>query len=234
MNLASGRRGRASRSTSAAAQPQTFRSVDSRTGGWCRSDQSVASGQDRTRRPCESGESQGRSSVWLPVWLPNPSRISSSGLSRLDRFGLDQRLSRSPWTALHGGELQPEPQPSYERKDAGTEDTGPLRAVTGGVVPLPLCGTRRLPRCRCLSCLLAGQTAFTPSANPPGKPGLHHAHFPCSMEESWRARLAASLLRLRIPACDARQRQRAGTVQVPRLRPHCQPGNLFGSGFYMA
>jgi len=54
------------------------------------------------------------------------------------------------------------------------------------------------------------------------------------MEESWRARLAASLLRLRIPACDARQRQRAGTVQVPRLRPHCQPGNLFGSGFYMA
>ena len=68
--------------------------------------------------------------------------------------------------------------PSYERKDAGTEDTGPLRAVTGGVVPLPLCGTLRLPRCRCLSCLLACQTALTPSANPPGKPGLHHVHLP--------------------------------------------------------
>ena len=68
---------------------------------------------------------------------------------------------------------RPVPDPA-----AGTEDTGPLRAVTGGVVPLPLCGTRRLPRCRCLSCLLAGQAAFTPSANPPGKPGLHHAHLP--------------------------------------------------------
>jgi len=32
------------------------------------------------------------------------------------------------------------------------------------VVPLPLGGTRRLARCCCLPCLLAGQTALTPSA----------------------------------------------------------------------
>ena len=76
---------------------------------------------------------------------------------------------------------------------------GPLRAVTGGVVPLPLGGPRRLTRCRHLPCLLAGQTALAPSADPPGEPGLHHAHLPFFMEEPWRARLAASLLRLRIP-----------------------------------
>jgi hypothetical protein len=42
------------------------------------------------------------------------------------------------------------------------------------------------------------------------------------MEEPWRARLAASLLRLRSPACDARQRQRAGTVQVSSVRPRSE------------
>ena len=81
----------------------------------------------------------------------------------------------------------------------GWKTPGLLRAVTGGVVPLSLCGTCRLPRCRCLLCLLAGQTALTPSADPPGKPGLHHAHLPLFMEEPWRAKLAASLLCLRIP-----------------------------------
>src|SRR5579859_2221574 len=39
------------------------------------------------------------------------------------------------------------------------------------------------------------------------------------MEEPWRATLAASLLRLPIPACDARRRQRAGTVQFSCVRP---------------
>src|SRR5690242_1249997 len=58
------------------------------------------------------------------------------------------------------------------------EDARPLRAVTCGVVPLRLCVTRRLTRCRCLPFLLASQTALTPSANPLGKPGLHHAHLP--------------------------------------------------------
>ncbi len=80
---------------------------------------------------------------------------------------------------------------------------GLLRAVARGVVPLPLGGARRLAGCRCLLCLLTGQAALTPSADPPGKPGLHHAHLPLFMEESWRARPAASLLCLRIPACDA-------------------------------
>ena len=55
---------------------------------------------------------------------------------------------------------------------------GLLRAVTRGVIPLPLGGTRRLARCRCLLRLLAGQTALTPSADPSGKPGLHHSHLP--------------------------------------------------------
>ena len=58
------------------------------------------------------------------------------------------------------------------------EDAGPLRAVTRGVVPLRLCVTRRLTCFRCLPFLLASQTALTPSANPLGKPGLHHAHLP--------------------------------------------------------
>jgi len=58
------------------------------------------------------------------------------------------------------------------------EDAGPLRAVTCGVVPLHLCVTRRLTCSRCLPCLLAGKTALTPSANPLGKPGLHHSHLP--------------------------------------------------------
>ena len=36
-------------------------------------------GRIRARCPCPSGESYGRSFVWLPAWLPRPSRISSSG-----------------------------------------------------------------------------------------------------------------------------------------------------------
>jgi len=63
-------------------------------------------------------------------------------------------------------------------KVAGWKTPGLLRAVTGGVVPLPLGGPRCLTRCRCLLCLLAGQAALTPSANPSGKSGLHHAHLP--------------------------------------------------------
>jgi hypothetical protein len=58
------------------------------------------------------------------------------------------------------------------------EDAGPLWAVTRGVVPLRLYVTRRLTCCRCLPFLLASQTALTPSANPLGKPGLHHAYLP--------------------------------------------------------
>jgi|SRR5690348_7118762 len=46
--------------------------------------------------------------------------------------------------------------------------------------------------------------------------------FPCFVEEPWRVRLAASLLRLRIRACDARQRQRTGTVQVSSVRPRSE------------
>jgi hypothetical protein len=53
---------------------------------------------------------------------------------------------------------------------------GLLRAVTRGVVPLRRCVTRRLTCSRCLPFLLASQTALTPSADPPGKPGLHHSH----------------------------------------------------------
>jgi hypothetical protein len=46
-------------------------------------------------------------------------------------------------------------------------------AVSGESVPLHLCVTLRLTSCRCLPCLLASQTALTPSANPLGKPRLH-------------------------------------------------------------
>jgi hypothetical protein len=107
-------------------------------------------------------------------------------------------------------------------KVTGWKTPGLLRAVTGGVVPLPLGGPLCLTRCRCLLCLLAGQAALTPSANPSGKSGLHHAHRPLFRGEPWRVRLAASLLRLRIRACDARQRQRTGTVQVSSVRPRSE------------
>ena len=39
------------------------------------------------------------------------------------------------------------------------------------------------------------------------------------MEELWRAEPAAPLLRLMTRTCDVRRRQRAGTVQVPSVRP---------------
>ena len=100
---------------------------------------------------------------------------------------------------------------------------GLLRAVTRGVPPLPLGGTRRLARCCGLPFLLTGQTALTPSADPPGKPGLHHAHLPL-----FRGRAMASHAgRVAAPpadprAGDARQRQRAGTVQIPSVRPRSE------------
>jgi len=117
-------------------------------------------------------------------WLPRATSVLRSALV-LGRPG-----SSGPWAALVAA-----------RSDLALEmeNAGPLRAVARGVVPLRLCVTRRLTRCRCLPFLLASQTALTPSANPLGKPGLHHAHLPLLMEEPWRARLAASLLRLLIP-----------------------------------
>ena len=100
------------------------------------------------------------------------------------------------------------------------EDVGPLRAVTRGVVPLRLRVTSRLTCCRCLLCLLASQTALTPSADPLGKLGLHYAHLPLLRGRamaSQAGRVAAPPANP--PACDARRRQRAGTVQIPSVRP---------------
>ncbi len=74
-----------------------------------------------------------------------------------------------------------------------------LRAMTRGVVPLPFCGTCRLARCRCLPCLLAGQTALTPSANPPGKHGLHHSHLPLPHGRAMANQAGRFVLRLLIP-----------------------------------
>ena len=73
---------------------------------------------------------------------------------------------------------------SYESQGAGIQYAGPLRPVTRGMVSLRLCVTCRLTRCRCLPCLLASQTALTPSANPPGNPGLHHSHLPLLHERT--------------------------------------------------
>jgi hypothetical protein len=144
-------------------------------------------------------------------------------------------LAGPPWTAPHYGELQPKLQPSYERKGAGMEDTGPLRAVTRGVVPLPLCSTCRLTRCRRLPCLLAGQTALTPSAKPPGKPGLHDAHLPLVSwkshgEPGWPRRCSAC----GSPACDERQRQRAGTVQISSVRPRSEADTIVTTAKHMS
>ena len=102
-----------------------------------------------------------------------------------------------------------------------------LRAMTRGVVPLRLCVTRRLTCCRCLPCLLASQTALTPSANPPGKPVLHHSHLPLvhgRAMASHAGRFAAPPADS--PACDARRRQRAGTVQVSSVRSRSEADSI--------
>jgi hypothetical protein len=103
------------------------------------------------------------------------------------------------------------------------EDAGPLRAVTRGVVPLRLRVTPCLTCCRCLPFLLASQTALTPSADPQGKPGLHYAHLALLHGRA----VASSAGRVAAPpadppACDARRRQRAGTVQIPSVRPRSE------------
>ena len=90
----------------------------------------------------------------------------------------------------------------------------------GGVVPLRLCVTRRLTCSRCLPFLLASQTALTPPVDPLGQPGLHHAHLPLLHGRAMASpagRVAAPPADP--PACDARRRQRAGTVQVLSVRP---------------
>ncbi len=57
--------------------------------------------------------------------------------------------------------------------------------------------------------------------------------FPCLMEEPWRARLAASLLCLPIPVCDARRRQRAGTVEVSSVRPRSETDRIVNAAKYL-
>lgn len=108
---------------------------------------------------------------------------------------------------------------------------GLSRAVTGGVPPLRLRSTCGLPRRRCLPFLLANQTALTPSAQPPGKPGLHHFSPSLAfMDEPWRSGLANSTAPpTGPPACDAHRRPRGhsrGVTRTPagRRRQHRQRG----------
>ena len=152
--------------------------------------------------------------------------MSSLGLSRLDRFSLYQR----PWPIFPGRHCtavncNPNCNPALSVKAPGWKTPGLLRAVTGGVVPLPLCGPRCVTRCRGLPCLLAGQTALTPSAKPPGKPGLHHAHLPLFQRKShgepgWPRRCSAC----GSPACDTRRCQRAARSGVSTIRPRSEAG----------
>src|SRR2546427_10076148 len=75
----------------------------------------------------------------------------------------------------------PEPNPPGVRPSVPhqlTRHVAALMAATHKLVPPHLCVTPRPTSCRCLPCLLAGHTAPTPSANLPGKPGLHHSHLP--------------------------------------------------------
>ena len=97
---------------------------------------------------------------------------------------------------------------------------GLSRAMTRGVPPLRLRSTCGLARRWCLPFLLANQTALTPSAKPPGKPGLHHSHPPLL---SWKGHgdpgWATPLHRLLVPGLYGRRRQRTGTVEVLCVRP---------------
>ena len=70
---------------------------------------------------------------------------------------------------------------------------GLSRAMTRGVPPLRLRSTCGLARRWCLPFLLANQTALTPSAKPPGKPGLRHSHLSLlSWKGPWRSGLGNS------------------------------------------
>jgi hypothetical protein len=108
---------------------------------------------------------------------------------------------------------------------------GLSRAVTGGVPPLRLRSTCGLPRRRRLPFLLANQTALTPSAQPPGKPGLHSSHLPLL---SWTSHSdpgwPTPLHRLPVPrlvmptAVRARHSRGATRAPAQRRRPHRQRG----------
>jgi hypothetical protein len=158
-----------------------------------------------------------------PVHIPRDGQLSPNPSFTSLRPGAGYLVPRSallpgrpgssgPWAALVAARSDPALEMEY---------AGPLQAVTPrGVVPLRLCVTRRLTCSRCLPFLLASQTALTPSANPLGKPRLHHSHLPLlhgRAMASQAGRVAAPPADP--PACDARRRQRAGTVQIPSVRP---------------
>jgi hypothetical protein len=71
--------------------------------------------------------------------------------------------------------------------------------MTRGVVPLRLCVTCRLTCSRCLPCLFASQAALTPSANPPGKSGLHHSHLALLHGRAMASQAGRFVLRLLVP-----------------------------------
>jgi hypothetical protein len=157
----------------------------------------------------------------------NHNRISNSGRSRPDRFGLDQRRwSVCPGRSRPAVNCNPASSDLLRHRDRRRRS---LRAVTRGVVPLRRCVTRRLTRSRRLLFLLASQTALPPSANPLGNPGLHHSHLPLlhgRAMASQAGRVAAPPADP--PACDARRRQRTGTVQISSVRPQ-SPADVIGN-----
>jgi len=110
--------------------------------------------------------------------------------SELDQLKVDDLVNNPQATALPATRCRlfavlsagaPAPRQAQIARSGRCRDArrrGFSRAVTRWVVPLRLCGTCRLTRCRCLPCLLTNQTALTPPANPPSKPGLHHSRLP--------------------------------------------------------
>ena len=175
---------------------------------------------------CVAGCTAGCSCQDHPVHIPRNGQISPDPPFTSLRGTLVTLVPRSALVLGHPGSSGPWAALVAARSGLALEmeDARPLRAVTPrGVVPLRLCVTRRLTCCRCLPFLLASQTALTPSADPLGKPGLHHAHLPLfhgRAMASQAGRVAAPPADP--PACDARRRQRAGTVQVSSVRPQNQ------------
>src|SRR5207248_7163402 len=71
-----------------------------------------------------------------------------------------------------------------------------LPVIARGVIPVTFCGAPCLTCCRCLSCLLATQTALTPPGKPLGKPGLHHSHLPLLYGRAMASQAGRFVLRL--------------------------------------
>jgi hypothetical protein len=166
--------------------------------------QTRGSGETRTTRTTASVRNEGGRPAAGASAKAAPCRAGALRARRPDAW----RPSSLPWAA-GSSPLRAHPAPAPRVKQAFTvrrrcrEDvpnsTRLLPVFARGVIPVTFCGTPCLTCCRCLSCLLANQTALTPPGKPLGKPGLHHSHLPLLHGRAMASQAGRFVLRLLIP-----------------------------------